>query len=235
MTAILVFLYVECVMADDLTYEEKELTVRRLRMVDEQIARRGVSDPSVLAAMRSVPRHMFIPADQIEDAYTDGPLPIGHEQTISQPYVVASMTEHLALNPNSRVLEIGAGSGYQSAVLAEIVREVFTIEIIPELCENLNRLFSRLGYRNIKTKLGDGSLGWQEHAPYDGIVVTAAAPHIPESLTDQLAPSGRLIIPLATESPYLQKLYLIQKTPKGIEKKYLYGVRFVPMRGLVEK
>ena len=221
-------------MAEDPTSRETEFAARRLQMVDEQIARRGVCDPSVLAAMRTVPRHLFVPAEQIEDAYTDGPLPIGHEQTISQPYVVASMTEHLALNHNSRVLEIGAGSGYQSAVLAEIAREVFTVEIIPELCENLNQLFSRLSYRNIKTKLGDGSLGWAEHAPYDGIIVTAAAPRLPESLTDQLAPSGRLVIPLTTGSPHLQELYLIRKTSKGIEKEYLYGVRFVPMRGAVE-
>jgi len=227
-------LYVEYGMADDLTSRETELAARRLQMVDEQIARRGVRDPAVLAAMRTVPRHLFVPAEQIEDAYTDGPLPIGHEQTISQPYVVASMTEHLALNHNSRVLEIGAGSGYQSAVLAEIASEVFTVEIIPELCKNLNQLFSRLGYRNIKTILGDGSLGWPEHAPYDGIIVTAAAPRLPESLMDQLAPSGRLIIPLATGSPHFQKLYLIHKMPEGIEKEYLYGVRFVPMRGLVE-
>ena len=221
-------------MADDLTSRETELAARRLQMVDEQIARRGVRDPAVLAAMRTVPRHLFVPAEQIEDAYTDGPLPIGHEQTISQPYVVASMTEHLALNHNSRVLEIGAGSGYQSAVLAEIAKEVFTVEIIPELCKNLNQLFSSLSYRNIRTKLGDGSLGWPEHAPYDGIIVTAAAPRLPESLTDQLAPHGRLVIPLATSSPHFQKLYLIHKTPEGIEKEYLYGVRFVPMRGLVE-
>ncbi len=215
-------------------FDDAALTSRRLRMVDEQIVRRGVLDSAVLAAMRTVPRHRFVPPDRIDEAYLDGPLPIGHGQTISQPYIVASMTEHLRLTSNSRVLDIGTGCGYQTAILAEIAHEVYTIEIIPELLEAATTLLKHLGYRNIKSRHGDGSLGWPEHAPYNGIIVTSAAPKIPEALTDQLAPEGWLVIPLEFGRLGRQELYAIRKTSKGIEKKYLYDVRFVPMRGAVE-
>jgi len=204
-------------------------------MADEQISRRGVHDSAVLAAMRTVPRHLFIPPQHVDEAYQDGPLPIGHDQTISQPYIVASMTEQLELDADCRVLEIGTGSGYQTAVLAEIAREVYTVEIIPELLYSANEVLKNLGYRNIKSMLNDGSLGWPEHAPYDGIIVTSAAPKIPEALTDQLAPDGRLVIPLEIRKFHQQELYVIRKTAEGIEKKYLYDVRFVPMRGTIEK
>jgi len=212
-----------------------KLLSQRLRMADEQISRRGVHDSAVLAAMRTVPRHLFIPPQHVDEAYQDGPLPIGHDQTISQPYIVASMTEQLELDADCRVLEIGTGSGYQTAVLAEIAREVYTVEIIPELLYSANEVLKNLGYRNIKSMLNDGSLGWPEHAPYDGIIVTSAAPKIPEALTDQLAPDGRLVIPLEIRKFHQQELYVIRKTAEGIEKKYLYDVRFVPMRGTIEK
>ena len=214
--------------------DDVALISHRLRMVDEQISRRGVHDTAVLAAMRTVPRHKFVPTRRVHEAYCNGPLPIGHDQTISQPYIVASMTEELELDEECRVLEIGTGSGYQTAVLAEVAREVYTVEIIPELLDAANKVLKKLGYRNIKSLLSDGSLGWPEYAPYDGIIVTAAAPKIPPALTDQLAPNGRLVIPLESSGSFRQELYVIRKTPDGIKQKYLYDVRFVPMRGAVE-
>jgi len=229
------FSYVPATAVSDENSHEAAFISRRLRMVDEQIARRGVRDSAVLAAMRTVPRHLFVPPEYIDEAYQDCPLPIGHEQTISQPYIVGSMTEHLNLSANSRVLEVGTGSGYQSAVLAEIVREVFTVEVIPELHDRACELLDRLGYGNITARLSDGSGGWPEHAPYDGIIVTAAAPQVPAMLTEQLAPSGRLVIPLSAGNSYCQELYLICRTPEGITKHFLYDVRFVPMRGQVEE
>lgn len=207
----------------------------REQMVNEQLVERDITNKAVLSAMRTVPRHLFIPEEFQADAYKDGPLPIGYSQTISQPYIVASMTENLDLTHNSRVLEIGTGSGYQAAVLAEIVKEVYTIEIIPELLEKANELFKKLYYRNIITKLGDGSLGWKEHQPFDAIILTAAAPKIPEPLVEQLCKDGTMILPLKGKSFDNQDLIKVNRTPQGLMKESLYQVRFVPMHGEVEK
>ncbi len=207
----------------------------REQMVERQIARRDVSDKAVLDAMRTVPRHLFVPDDLRHDAYEDGPLPIGHGQTISQPYVVASMTQNLELTYKSKVLEIGTGSGYQAAVLAEIAREVYSIEIVPELLKRAQGLFEVLHYRNIQTKLGDGSLGWPEHGPYDAIILTAAAPRIPEALIEQLAPGGVMVLPLREDYDDTQDLVKVRRTPDGLKQISLYAVRFVPMRGDVDR
>lgn len=214
---------------------EIDFSHNRERMVKEQLAARGILDEAVLSAMRTVPRHLFVPDEHKPSAYNDGPLPIGHDQTISQPYVVASMTEHLNLNHNSRVLEIGTGSGYQAAVLAEIAKEVYTVEIVPELLQTARELFKKLYYHNIKTKLGDGSQGWKEYQPFNAIIVTAATPKIPEALIEQLSKDGTMLLPLKGASFDSQELVKVTRTPQGLIKKTLYQVRFVPMRGDVEK
>jgi len=203
----------------------------RARMVDRQIARRGIDDPRVLAAMRRVPRHELVPPNVRADAYDDTPLPIRHSQTISQPYVVAFMTEALELEPSDRVLEVGTGSGYQAAVLAEIAREVWTIEIVAPLAERAERDLARLGYRNVHVRAGDGYRGWPEHAPFDAIIVTAAPDHVPEPLIEQLAVGGRLVLPVGTGT---QELVLIERTADGVKRRRLLGVRFVPMTGEAE-
>ncbi len=201
-------------------------------MVERQIEARGVKDPRVLEAMRKVPRHRFVPEKLRSQAYDDEPLPIGAGQTISQPYIVAYMTEKLGLLPTDRVLEIGTGSGYQAAVLAELCDSVFTIEIIPELSERARRVLTELGYKNIQFKIGDGYMGWPEKAPFDAIMVTAAPDHIPQPLIDQLKVGGRMVIPVGD---FFQDLYLVTKTEKGFKKKRILPVRFVPMRGEAEK
>lgn len=198
---------------------------KREEMVTDQIQDRGVRDATVLKAMRKVPRHLFVPADKVSGAYDDGPLPIGYGQTISQPYIVAYMTE--IINPKSthRVLEIGTGSGYQAAVLAEIVGEVYTIEIIDALSKQAT---SRLtNYKNVHVKTADGYYGWKEHAPFDAIVVTAAAEHIPPPLIEQLKEEGKMIIPVG--SPFMvQQLMLVEKSGGKIRTSALIPVRFVP-------
>lgn len=196
-------------------------------MVQRQIIDRGVADPRVLDAMRKVRRDMFVPERYRKEAYADTPVSIGHQQTISQPYIVASMTEHLALTPNDRVLEIGTGCGYQTAILAEIAREVFSIERIEEFVQPAVDRLTGLGYRNITIRQGDGSRGWPEQAPFDAILVTAAAGRLPEHLVSQLAAGGRMVLPLVTT--YGQQLVKLRKTARGIEEQYLYAVRFVPM------
>ena len=221
-------------MSDEESIDREFYRQLRRKMVEKQIVKRDVTDPAVIKAMHEVPRHLFVIENQTSDAYSDCPLPIGYDQTISQPYVVASMTEHLALGPDSRVLEVGTGSGYQTAVLSLIAREIYTIEIIPQLHDRAVRLFARLGYSGITARCGDGSAGWIEKAPYNGIIVTAAAPKLPVLLVEQLAVGGRLIIPLGHSEEPLQSLYLIEKTTSGIEERYLYDVRFVPMRGSIE-
>ncbi len=203
-------------------------TTLRLRMVERQLVRRGIRDDLVLNAMRTVPRHKFIPEKYRDSSYHDGPQPIGKDQTISQPFIVASMTEHLGIDSNSRVLEIGTGCGYQTAVLSEITKSVFSIERIPTLLEKANNILFELGYRTVKIKLGDGTKGWQEEAPFDGIIVTAAASCIPDELIEQLGYDGRLIIPVV-ESPVTQTLMKIIKTTQGITIEKLYEVRFVPL------
>ncbi len=199
---------------------------RRKMMVDEQIIPRGVKDSHAINAMLKVPRHLFVPDGLKNIAYEDRPLPIGHGQTISQPYIVAFMTEALGLKKQDKVLEIGTGSGYQAAILAEIVREVYTIEIIPPLAEEAKRKLDELGYRNITVKCGDGYLGWKEKAPFDAIIVTAAPEKIPQMLVEQLKEGGQMVVPIGA---FFQELYLITKTKDGIEKKPLIPVRFVPM------
>jgi protein-L-isoaspartate(D-aspartate) O-methyltransferase len=202
-------------------------------MVETQIVARGVRDQRVLAAMRKVPRHLFVDPAQRAEAYEDHPLPIPGNQTISQPYIVALMTELLELEPSSRVLEIGTGSGYQSAVLAELSDEVYTIEIVPELARLAASRLKELGYDNVTVKEGDGYRGWPEHAPFDAVIVTAAPERIPQPLLDQLAPGGIMVIPVGG---FFQELKVFRKSADGrITEKDILPVRFVPMTGEVEK
>jgi len=206
---------------------------RRDRMVETQIVARGVRDPRVLAAMREVPRHLFVAEPQRAVAYEDRPLPIAGNQTISQPYIVALMTELLELQPGARVLEIGTGSGYQSAVLGKCAREVYTIEILPELAESAAAKLKELKADNVTVKAGDGYRGWPEHAPFDGIIVTAAPERIPEPLLTQLAPGGRMVIPVGG---FFQDLKVFTKGADGkVTEKDIIPVRFVPMTGEIEK
>jgi protein-L-isoaspartate(D-aspartate) O-methyltransferase len=204
----------------------------RVRMVREQIAGRGISDPRVLAAMSRVPRHELVPEDVRAHAYEDRPLPIGHDQTISQPFVVAYMTEQLQLRGGERVLEVGTGSGYQAAVLAEIAGEVYTIEIVEPLGKRAQADLQRLGYQNVHVRVGDGYRGWPELAPFDAIVVTAAPERVPQPLVDQLAVGGRLVLPVGG---FDQELVRIERRPDGIHQERLIDVRFVPMRGEAER
>jgi protein-L-isoaspartate(D-aspartate) O-methyltransferase len=201
---------------------------RRMNMVDNQIRARGIRDSRVLEVMRNVPRHEFVPADQAQNAYDDNPLPIGLGQTISQPYIVAYMSEQLQLTPQSKVLEIGTGSGYQAAVLGELAKEVYSIEIVPELAKRSNDTLARLGYTNVHVKAGDGYRGWPEAAPFDRIIVTAAPDHVPQPLVDQLAVGGRLIIPVGD---YYQQMLILTKTPRGVVEEKTIDVVFVPMTG----
>jgi protein-L-isoaspartate(D-aspartate) O-methyltransferase len=212
-----------------------ERVAERARMVDWQVDGRGLRDPNVLTAMRVVPRHAFVPETEDRYAYADRPLPIGYEQTISQPYIVAFMTEALKLDPNSTVLEIGTGSGYQAAVCAEICRQVYTIEIVEELAKAAKKRLKELDYPNVSVKAGDGYFGWPEHAPFDAIIGTAAAGRIPEPLIRQLKPNGRMILPYSDREG-LQYLLLLTKDEKGnLRKSTVMPVRFVPMTGEVQK
>lgn len=197
-------------------------------MVNDQIVKRGIRNPLTIKAMEKVPRHLFVPAELIDRAYEDNPLPIGHDQTISQPFIVAYMTEIAKPAKWKKVLEIGTGSGYQAAVLAEIVDTVYTIEIIPELARQATARLAKMGYKNIITKQGDGYKGWKEHAPFDIIMVTAADDHIPQPLIDQLAENGRLVMPIGSPSS-AQQLVLATKKGGKVEKKKLAMVRFVPL------
>lgn len=199
----------------------------RQKMVNEQIIARGVRTESVIKAMQKVERHLFVPEQYRNFAYSDRPLPIGEGQTISQPYIVALMTELLDLKKSDKVLEIGTGSGYQAAILAEICDSVYTIEIIPSLGKQAQALLRELGYHNIHCKIGDGYLGWPEHAPYDGIIVTCAPSKIPQPLKEQLAEGGRMVIPVG--ATYTQELVLVTKTKGKLIQKSVIPVRFVPM------
>ena len=210
------------------------LDAKRQAMVENDIKGRGVSDRHVLEVMGRVPRHLFVDERQRWQAYADHPLPIGEGQTISQPYVVALMTEALHLKPSDRVLEIGTGSGYQAAVLAELVQSVFTIEIRKRLSETAERRLREMGYRNVRVRYGDGYFGWEEAAPFDAIIVTAAANHIPPSLIKQLKDGGRLILPLGS-TVYSQTLTLISKRGDRLDVEQLGGVTFVPMTGEAQK
>lgn len=209
--------------------EDAQHAARREAMVASQIAARGVADPAVLRAMATVKRHLFVPEAYLADAYADRPLPIGYGQTISQPYIVAYMTEIIRPRSDHRVLEIGAGSGYQAAILAEIVQKVFTIEIIPELGSAARERLGKLGFQNAEVRIADGYDGWPEQAPFDAIVVTAAAEHVPPPLLKQLKDGGRMIIPVG--SPFfVQTLTLVEKKGGRITTAQLMPVRFVPFR-----
>lgn len=201
----------------------------RNAMVEQQIRRRGVKDPATLQAMREVPRHLFVPPEMQKYAYTDGPLPIGDGQTISQPYIVALMTEAAELTLDATVLDIGTGSGYAAAVLSRIVNLVYSMERLPDLAQKADQLLKLLGYTNISVKTGDGTLGWPEVAPFDAVIVTAGAPVIPESFHDQLKEGGRLIIPVGDSMS--QELLRLRKTPKGYSREMIEHVRFVPLIG----
>lgn len=203
---------------------------QRAAMVADQIEQRGVADPNVLAVMRRVPRHEFVPARYLFAAYEDHPLPIGYGQTISQPYIVALMTEALAVKAGDRVLEIGTGSGYQAAVLAELGADVYTVEIVPELAKEATERLARLGYANVHVRQADGYFGWEEHAPYDAIIVTAAPDHLPQTLANQLKEGGRLIVPVGPQGA-VQTLWLFEKRRGELQATNLGAVSFVPLTG----
>ena len=211
---------------------EVDWAERRAEMVRSQVEARGVKDEAVLEAMESVPRHRFVPEELSSQAYRDTPLPIGEGQTISQPYIVALMTELLEVGPGSKVLEIGTGSGYQAAVLAAMGVEVFTIEIREGLCQRAAELLADLGYDHAHVRCGDGYGGWPEEAPFDGVIVTAAPERIPEPLFDQLEVGGRMVIPVG---PFYQDLKVITRTEEGRQERSVIPVRFVPMTGEVER
>ncbi len=209
--------------------EEDPYAERRREMVENQLRARDITDQRVLEVMARVPRHRFVPEDQRRRAYNDHPLPIGHGQTISQPYIVALMTQLAAPKPGDRALDVGTGSGYQAAVLAELCKEVFSIEIVEPLAEEAKKRLAELGYKNIQVRAGDGYRGWPEHAPFDVIIVAAAPNHVPQPLVDQLAPGGRLVLPVGG---YPQQLTLITKGADGtIRRRVIAPVLFVPMTG----
>jgi protein-L-isoaspartate(D-aspartate) O-methyltransferase len=205
---------------------EENFKEKRLRMVEEQIKARGIKDLRVLAALEKVPRHEFVPDKIRSQSYNDEPLSIGEGQTISQPYIVAYMTEALQLEDNKKVLEIGTGSGFQTAVLAEIVKIVYSVEIIESLSKKSQVILAELGYKNIQYKVGDGSYGWKEFAPFDAIMVTAAPRVLPQSLQEQLSLGGKLIVPVGD---IFQDLILIERSQRGFTEKKLLSVRFVPL------
>ena len=218
-----------CLLAEN-CLDSQELKNARHDMILYQIEKRGISSKNVLTAMLNVPRHCFVPEKLIFRAYTDHPLPIGEGQTISQPYIVALMTDYLGVTKNSRVLEIGTGSGYQAAVLAEIVKEVYTIEIKEKLYQKTNHLLNSMHFNNIKTRRGDGYFGWEEYAPFDSIMITASVDHIPPPLLKQLKNGGRLILPLGNPFSY-QNLVMVTKHDNNYTTKQITGVLFVPMTG----
>jgi protein-L-isoaspartate(D-aspartate) O-methyltransferase len=212
--------------------EEEELTDMRNKMVERQIIARGVKDSLVIDAMTKVPRHLFVPDEEQKNAYKDEARSIGKGQTISQPYIVAFMTEELQVGPDDQVLEIGTGSGYQAAVLGQIVDTVYSVEIIEELADGAKKKIEELGYTNIIIKQGDGYLGWPEKAPFDAIIVTAAPPTIPPLLLDQLKIGGRMILPVGK---YVQELVIVSKTTSGHTMESVLPVRFVPMTGKIQE
>jgi protein-L-isoaspartate(D-aspartate) O-methyltransferase len=212
--------------------DEGALARAREQMVAEQIEARGVKDAATLNAMRAVPRHLFVPPNQVGEAYDDHPLPIGNGQTISQPYIVGFMTEALRLSRGETVLEVGTGSGYQAAVLARIAAKVYTIEIVETLALKARERLERLGYRNVEVRAGDGYAGWAEAAPFDGIIVTAAAPRIPAPLKAQLKDGGRLVIPVGDE---YQEIVVVTRRGQAFDERRVLPVRFVPMTGKVRQ
>ena len=214
---------------DDKREKETRFQAARQQMVEGQLRQRDIRDERVLQAMATVPRHLFVPPAQRSQAYDDGPLPIGQEQTISQPYIVALMTESLRLKGTETVLEIGTGSGYQAAVLSGLAKKVYSIEIIPELAGTARARLAALGYKNVEVIVGDGNLGWPQGSPYDAIIVTAAAPQIPPALIEQLAEGGRMVLPVEVGNE--QHLLRLQKVDGKITQEDLGLVRFVPLVG----
>jgi protein-L-isoaspartate(D-aspartate) O-methyltransferase len=210
-----------------------DFTAERQRMVQQQLMARGINNGRVLAAMGKVPREEFVPAESRAESYSDGPLLIGHGQTISQPYIVAFMTEQLQPKPNDRVLEIGTGSGYQAAILAELVADVYTIEIIEPLAQTAEAALRRLGYKNVHVKVGNGYKGWPAYAPFDAVIVTCAPDHVPQQLAEQLKDGGRMIIPVGGR--FAQELYLLEKKNGQLKQSAVLPVRFVPMEGEAQK
>ena len=204
-----------------------DFAAQRQQMVERQLKLRGIKDERVLAAMAKVPREEFIPMDARADAYEDGPLPIGYDQTISQPYIVAFMTEQLRPKRSDRVLEIGSGSGYQAAILAELVADVYTIDIVEPLAKTAEATLQRLGYKNVHIKVGDGYNGWPEEMPFDAIIVTCAPEKVPQPLVDQLKNGGRMVIPVGER--FAQQLYLLEKKNGQMKESVILPVRFVPM------
>jgi protein-L-isoaspartate(D-aspartate) O-methyltransferase len=210
-----------------------DFTAQRQRMVQQQLTTRGISDQRVLAAMAKVAREEFVSPDSRVASYEDGPLPIGYGQTISQPYIVAFMTEQLRPKPRDRVLEIGTGSGYQAAILAELVSQVYSIEIVEPLAKNAEATLQRLGYKNVHVKIGDGYKGWPEEGPFDAIIVTCAPDEVPQPLVDQLKDGGRMVIPVGDK--FAQQLYLLEKKNGQLKQSATLPVRFVPMTSEAEK
>ncbi len=230
---VLIFMFLwNCSRERPMKYSEEYYQKLRHAMVEQQIIARGVKDPKVIRAMETVPRHKFVPPEEAPFAYQDEPRPIGHGQTISQPYIVAFMTEQLHIKPTDRVLEIGTGSGYQAAILAQLADSVFTIEIIPELAREAAERLKALGYDNVLVKQGDGYNGWPEKAPFDAIIVTAAPPKIPPPLLDQLKKGGTMVLPVGE---YVQELVVVKKSSSGMAMQNILPVRFVPMTGKVQK
>ncbi len=231
--AILIFMFLlNCSREKPMKHSEEYYQKLRKAMVEQQIIARGVKDHRVIKAMEIVPRHKFVPPEEAPFAYLDEPRPIGHGQTISQPYIVAFMTEQLHVKPTDRVLEIGTGSGYQAAVLAQLADSVFTIEIIPELAKAAAERLKALGYDNVVVKQGDGYNGWPEKAPFDAIIVTAAPPKIPPPLLEQLKNGGTMVLPVGE---YVQELVVVRKSASGMAMQNILPVRFVPMTGKVQK
>jgi protein-L-isoaspartate(D-aspartate) O-methyltransferase len=214
------------------TGAQTDFEAERAAMVDTQLRRRDIRDSRVLDAMRKVPRHRFVPERVRSQAYADHPLPIGHDQTISQPYIVGFMSQALRVEPTHTVLEIGTGSGYQAAILGELAREVYTIEIVAPLAESAKALLAELGYRNVHVRAGNGYLGWPDQAPFDRIIVTAAPDEVPTALLDQLKIGGLMAIPVGT---YDQELRILRRTDRGVETLETLPVRFVPMTGKPKK
>lgn len=217
-------------LSEQIAVEQKaaqDFEQQRRNLID-QLRSQGINSKTVLDAMLKVPRHEFVPSSQRHMAYQNRPLPIGHDQTISQPFIVGYMTEAASVAPGEKVLEIGTGSGYQAAVLAELAREVYTIEIIPELAEGARSVLRELGYKNVQVKTGNGYEGWPEHAPFDAIVVTAAPDEVPQALVNQLALGGKMVIPVGTT---FQEMVIITRNESGVVERRTIAVRFVPMTG----
>ncbi len=229
---VMAILIIACGKEHRMEPSSEKLELLRNNMVEGQIISRGVKDPLVIKAMRTVPRHLFIPNDNPSYAYLDEPRPIGEGQTISQPYIVAFMTEQLKLKPNYKVLEIGTGSGYQAAILAQIVDSVYTIEIIPELAQRAKEVIKDLHYNNVVVIEGDGYNGWPSKAPFDAIIVTAAPSKIPPPLLEQLKDGGRMVLPVGE---YVQELVVVNKNKNGISMENVLPVRFVPMTGKIQE